>query len=72
MALQAAMQGRSREMRDRGLEGIEAIVERQQLCLRKAIMIASSSVESTVDLASFGPVGRSVTVSRFFHLPTVF
>jgi hypothetical protein len=30
MALQAAMQRRARQMRDRGLQGIKAIVERQQ------------------------------------------
>jgi hypothetical protein len=35
-------------------------------------MIASSSIDSTVDLASFGPVGRSPTEARFFHLATVF
>jgi hypothetical protein len=35
-------------------------------------MIASSSSDSTDDLTSFGPVGRSVTEARFFHLATVF
>ncbi len=35
-------------------------------------MIASSSMERTVDLASLGPVGLSATVSRCFHLATVF
>ena len=35
-------------------------------------MIASSSMESTVDLASLGPVGISATVSRSFHFATVF
>lgn len=34
-------------------------------------MIPSSSTESTVDFASFGPVFRSATESRFFHLATV-
>ncbi len=34
-------------------------------------MIASSSTVRTVELASFGPVGRSATVVRFFHLATV-
>jgi hypothetical protein len=32
----------------------------------------SSSTESTVDLGSFGPVGRSATEDRFRHLATVF
>jgi hypothetical protein len=35
-------------------------------------MIVSSSTDRTVDLASFGSVGRSVTDPRFFHLATVF
>ncbi len=35
-------------------------------------MTASSSTESTVDLASFGPVGRLATEVRFFPLATVF
>jgi len=38
----------------------------------KATMIASSSIESTVDFASFGPVFRSATHPRFFHLATIF
>src|ERR1700757_3892907 len=39
---------------------------------RIATIIASSSMERTVDLASLGPVGRSATVSRCFHFATVF
>jgi hypothetical protein len=39
---------------------------------RKATMIASSSMERTVDLASLGPVERSATVSRYLHFATVF
>jgi hypothetical protein len=35
-------------------------------------MIASSSIESTVDLAFLGPVGTSATDVRRFHLATVF
>ncbi len=35
-------------------------------------MIASSGTDSTVDLVSLGPVGRSATELRFFHLATVF
>lgn len=33
--------------------------------------IASSSIDSTVDFGSFGPVGRSATKRRFFHFATV-
>jgi hypothetical protein len=35
-------------------------------------MTASSSGESTVDLGSLGPVGRSGTEARSRHLATVF
>ena len=35
-------------------------------------MTASSSTDSTVDLRLLGPVGRSATEVRFFHLATVF
>ena len=40
------------------------------MCIRIAI-IASSSIVRTVDFGSFGPVGVSETVDRFFHLATV-
>jgi hypothetical protein len=36
-----------------------------------ATMIASSSIPSTVEWASLGPVGKSLTAVRFFHLATV-
>src|SRR5215831_13793987 len=39
---------------------------------RIATIIAPSSMERTVDLASLGPVGRSAAVSRCFHFATVF
>ena len=35
-------------------------------------MIASSSTDRTDDFGSFGPVGKSATDVRFFHLATVF
>lgn len=35
-------------------------------------MTASSSMDSSVDLGSFGPVERSATELRFFHFTTVF
>jgi hypothetical protein len=35
-------------------------------------MMASSSIDRTVDVGSLGPVGRSATEVRFFHLATVF
>jgi len=66
------MQRRTRQMRDRRLQGVEAIVKRQQRVLRKAMMIASSSRDSAVERGSFGPVRSSQTEERFFHLPIVF
>ena len=44
----------------------------KSVCLRNATMMASSSTFSTVDLASFGPVGRSATEVRLRHFATVF
>jgi hypothetical protein len=35
-------------------------------------MTASSSTDSTVDLGSLGPVGRSADDVRFLHFLTVF
>jgi hypothetical protein len=69
---EAAMQGRPRQMRDDRLQCIETIISGSSVCFRKATMIASSSTDNTVDFASFGPVGRSTTLSRAFHLATVF
>lgn len=66
------MQGRAGQMRDRRLQGIKAIIERQQGMPPEGATMASSPMERTVDLASFGPVGRSETLSRFVHLATVF
>ena len=59
-------------MRQAWLKGVQAVVEWHSVCLRKATTIASSSGESTVERASFGPVGRSATEVRRFHLATVF
>jgi hypothetical protein len=58
MALQATMQRRSRQMSDRRLQRIETIVERQErLPPESNDDRLFSSTESTVDFASFGPVG---------------
>ena len=71
MALQAAVQGRACQVWDGGLKGVEAVVSGSSVWRRKATTIASSAGDSTVDLASRGPVGRSLSVSRFRHLATV-
>ena len=52
--------------------GNQAIVERSSVCLRKATTTASSSTDRTVDLGFLGPVGRSETDVRAFHLAMVF
>jgi hypothetical protein len=56
--LQATVERRARQMRDGGLERVEAVVQRQQRMTREATITASSSIDSTVDLATFGPVDR--------------
>jgi hypothetical protein len=44
----------------------------QALGAERGTMIASSSIDSTVDFGSRAPVGRSATEPRFFQLATVF
>src|SRR6266576_965868 len=43
-----------------------------KVCRRNATTIASSSIDSTVELGCFGPAGRSATQLRLRHLATVF
>ena len=43
-----------------------------KVCLRNATTMASSSADRTVDMGSFGPVGRSETEVRALHLAIVF
>src|SRR6516165_898397 len=69
--LQAAVQRRTREMWNSGLEGIEAIIERSSVCLRKATISASSSLLSIVERGSLGPIRASQTETRRRHLATV-
>ena len=66
MALQAMMQGRSRQMRNRRLQGVKTIVERQERVLSEGDHEASSSTVSTEKRASFGPMGASAITSRRF------
>jgi hypothetical protein len=85
VASQTAMQGGPRQERDRGLQGVEGEVRSQRralgstepssgykVCRRKATMMASSSIDNVVDLATLGPMGRSMTDVRRFHLAPVF
>ena len=73
MALQAAVQRRARQMRDGRLQSVQAVVERQQR------MPAEGDddglfldADRTVEQRSLGPVRRSETDFRAFHLATVF
>jgi hypothetical protein len=72
MALQTAMEGRARQMRDGRLQGVEAVVERQQGMPSESDDHRLFFLVRTVDLGFFGPVGRSATEVRPFHLATVF
>ena len=55
-----------------GLQGIEAVVERQQRVLAEGDDDGLVLERQNRGLGSFGPVGRSATEVRRFHLATVF
>lgn len=59
-------------MRNGRLQRVESVVEGQQRITPEATITASSSIDRTVDLGSFGPVTKSVVDVRFLHLATVF
>lgn len=61
------MQRRSGEVRNRRLKPIQAVVQWQQVCRRKATIIASSSQVRTVERGSFGPIGASAVLDRLRH-----
>ena len=71
MALQAAMQVRSREHRDRRLQGIQAVVERQQDVVMECDHHGFLLGVSAFDRASFGPMATSAVVWRLHHFCTV-
>jgi hypothetical protein len=54
------------------LQGVEAVVERQQGMPSESDDHRLFFLVRTVDLGFFGPVGRSATEVRPFHLATVF
>jgi hypothetical protein len=60
------------QMRDRRLQRIEAAIERQQRVPAKGENDRLFPIDSTVEVGCLGPVGRSATELRFFHLATVF
>jgi hypothetical protein len=59
-------------MGDRRLERIKTIAWRHQRVPAKRDDDGPLPKVRTVDFASFGPVGSSLTEVRFFHLATVF
>ncbi len=72
MALQAAMQGRSRRVRDRRLQAVEKFVERQQSMPTEGNDDRFLIQRQHRRMQVFRPVGRSAREGRFFHLATVF
>ena len=72
VALEAAMQGRAGQMRDRRLQGIEAIVERQQRMLAEGdddrLLLGRQHRRAG---RSWAPSARRATKVRFLHLATV-
>lgn len=73
VALEQPVQGRTGWLRNRRLQGVEAVQSSgNSVCLRKATHSASSAGDSTVERGSAGSIGRSSTVSRDRHFITVF
>jgi hypothetical protein len=54
------------------IAGVGTASRGSSVCRRKATTMASSSIDRIVDLGSFGPVRRSPTELRAFHLRAVF
>ena len=55
------------------LQGVQAVVERQQrVTTERDDDGLSSSTDSVVEVGALGPVGRSATEVRAFHLAIVF
>ena len=54
------------QMRDRRLQRIEAVIERQQRVPAKGKNDRLFPIDSTVEVGCLGPVGRSATELRFF------
>ena len=62
------MKRRAHRIRNFWLQGIEALIKRQEHPLAQAKMMAPSSTGSA-DLGSFAPIGRSATDTRIIHSP---
>jgi hypothetical protein len=57
-----------RQVRDRRLQGIETVVERQQRVPAKRDDDSLVLDRRVVDFGTIGPVGKSATALRFFGL----
>lgn len=71
MALEEAGQAGAVEVRDGSLKSLEEVIERQERVPADDPPATSSSGVSTVERGSFGPIGRSSTVSLLRHFITV-
>ena len=65
------MQGRPGQVRNGRLQGIEAVVERQQRMLAEGDDDSLFLGDRTVERGAFGPMGTSLTKARLRHLATV-
>jgi hypothetical protein len=72
MPLQTAMQRGAPQMRDRRLQRVKTIVERQQRVLAKGDDDRFFVRGQDVEQGAFGPIAASAVVVRRFHFATVF
>jgi hypothetical protein len=73
MVLKAAMQGGSRQGRDRGPKCVETVIQRRQGVLPKGDDYGPLPQSSALSSRGYSaPVGTSATEVRFFHFATVF
>jgi hypothetical protein len=71
MALEAAVQAGAGEVRKRGLEGVEAVVQRQQRVAAEGHKDGLVLDRQDRRSGLLGPVRRSEMEVRFLHLATV-
>jgi hypothetical protein len=72
MALQTTMKRGAGEMRDRGLQGVQTVVERQQRMFAKIHDDGFLFYQKNGRSGNGGPVRRSAVDSCFFQFATVF
>ena len=72
MALVAAVQGGPGQVGDAVLQGIEAVIQRQQRMPATRDAHRFLCFRQHCGRGSFGPIGASCTYARRFHFATVF